>query len=281
MTKLGTTFSHRQILHLGGNINQSLQNLLDLNLDLIRLGLYWSEIEVQPGEYNWQIPDQQIKACLETNQNLILTVGAKAPRWPEFYWPDHHAPTLENTQTRAALNHFISAAITRYQKYANLKYWQVENEPLDPVWPTKQSITPEDLQQTVELVRHLDHRPIILTAWANNLIKDNKIPVLNQLADIVGTGPPSYSKLKKYLNQTLTKPLWIAELQAEPWEASDQKYQAREANSISPKKLTQNHQKVQTLEPEAILLWGYEYWEYQAKQYNNPEYLQAVKNLTK
>ena len=69
----------------------------------------------------------------------------------------------------------------------------------------------------------------------------------------------SDSALRKLINSS-TKPVWITELQAEPWEKDERGYLSKSPGSISPKQLQQNIERAKKLPVQEILLWGFEYW---------------------
>ena len=83
--------------------------------------------------------------------------------------------------------------------------------------------------------------------------------------------------LKKYL-RTIPKPVWITELQAEPWEKDEKKYRSRNPKSMSPQKLQQFFQRATSLDVPSILFWGYEYWLWKAEQ-GDSRYLDTIKEI--
>ena len=62
-----------------------------------------------------------------------------------------------------------------------------------------------------------------------------------------------------------SKPIWITELQAEPWEKNEKGYFSKNPQSISPEKLIKNINDAKQLPVKEILLWGFEYWLWKEK----------------
>jgi hypothetical protein len=56
------------------------------------------------------------------------------------------------------------------------------------------------------------------------------------------------------------KPFWITELQAEPWEESQTQFLSEAPKSMNVSLLRSNINRAKKLHPDAIILWGYEYW---------------------
>ncbi len=273
----GTTFSHRQIQHLGLDVNEAFDFTLDFNFDFIRLGAYWDEIEKKTGEYDFTILDELSEKLEMRRQKCILTVGVKAPRYPEFYWPAFLKQKEINNKKKALLQ-FIKVVVNRYKDYPCISHWQVENEPLDDV--EGQSISLELLNKEVELVRSLDNRPIIINLWGNALSHRGFLPQVEPLADVIGVdlyykqfmtkkltrswyiGPMDNDEKLTQMFTDCSKPIWITELQAEPWEDSDETYRSENTKSMSPEKLIKFYERAKKLPVEAILFWGVEYWYY-------------------
>jgi len=172
---VGTTFSHRQSGYLDMDWKQSYLEILKLNFYSIRLGAYWDEIERVEGVYDFSTLDWQMAEAARRKIPVVLTVGMKAPRWPEFFIPDwlekkirvriggdvSRDPLLRDRTLR-----FVEAVVKRYREKAVVRYWQVENEALDRSGPRFWRIGADFLAEEIALVKRLDpaSRPVILTA---------------------------------------------------------------------------------------------------------------------
>ena len=320
---IGTTFSTKQCRYLGVNAKKTLKEILKIKFDLIRLSAYWDELEAQEGVYDFSGLDWQIAEAVSKQIPIVLTVGMKAPRWPEFFIPPWlltrlRLPKGGDVSRKAYLRErtlrFLEAVMQHYRDEPMIRYWQVENEPLDRVDPTFWWIGPAFVQQEVELVRRLDpmHRPILLTTvtYPNPLLRKlmhlfmrhDAIDESLRLGDILGVNvypvvghrwffKKSYywttpKERNEYLSSILqrptrgTKPVWVTELQAEPWEPNQLVYTGQEQPPTgNPALVQQNVQELRALEIQAILLWGAEYWQFRKARYQDSHWWDAVHKL--
>jgi hypothetical protein len=295
---IGISFSPQQISHLGLDADQSLRVAIDLHFAHIRLGTHWSEIEKEEGVYDFSQLHHLLNICEKAHQPVVLTVGVKAPRWPEFYWPDWlpaEQRTPANTRTQEKILQFLMRAVMRSKKISCITHWQIENEPLDPSGPENLALPLEFLQKEVELVKNIDQRPVLLTAWGNALSQRGFFAQLATIADIVGidvyyqqfvahllgkslyAGPRDADQKIQQIIDRVPKPVWITELQAEPWEKDDFTYRAGEPKSMSPRILKENLLRAPRSGAQEILLWGFEYWLYREK-IGDTRYMQLIKN---
>ena len=296
--KLGISLSQKKLAELAIKLETALTESLKYNFSLIRLSLYWNEIETKKGKYNFSEIKKILNFYEKNNQDIILSIGVKAQRWPEYYWPnfiENKDPNDQNTQK--LILKFLEKNIKELKKYKCIKYWQIENEALDPSGPHNQQIPLSFLKEEIKAVEKLDQRPIINTVWGNDLIKRKSLEQLNSLSEIIGLdlyykqfiretlgkaiyiGPQfSNKKLKKHLGKFPENKFWITELQAEPWEKDEKTYLSNSPKSISPKLLEKNLEKILTLPVETILFWGFEYWLWKKLNGDN-SYFKFIQNL--
>ena len=291
--QIGTTFGHREIQHLGLHQDRSLEQLLDFGFDLVRLGVYWKEVQPNPNSFDLSSIVQILDVCEERGQQVILTVGMKAPRWPEFHHPGW-LQIAEPSQAASEVLRFLERSVLALQHYSCIVSWQVENEPLDPSGPHGWVVPEYLLEQEVDLVKRLDKRPIHLNAWGNELSRRGAWPILQRLGDSVGidlyykvpftrwwyVGPRDSDKKLAGMIEQCDKPVWITELQAEAWEQRDSFKWQVSPGSINPQLLAKNFERAVALQPEVILLWGFEYWLWQ-KQQGRPELWRVVEKLVR
>lgn len=287
---IGTTFSHRHLRHLRLDIDESLINLLSLKFDLVRLGIYWDESEPDPGKFDFSHIKKLLDFCEENNQDVILTVGMKAPRWPEFYLPNWLRHKKPNEIEPEVLK-FMETSIKELGSYKCIKYWQVENEPLDPSGPEKLTVLYDLLKKEVELVRSLDRRQITVNLWGNELTKRNLYKEILEITDNVGidiyyktpsiigyAGPKDSDEKIRNIFESFETSLWITELQAEPWERGELVAFSNNPPSMNVQLLSNNFARAKKMNPETILLWGFEYWLYR-KFKNDARLWETVKTL--
>lgn len=295
--KFGITFSHPHTQYLGLHIGKSFRQALSLGFSHIRLGTYWNRIEVREGIYDFSEVKRLLEESEKAGQKIVMTVGVKAPRWPEFYWPKHHkSGIIFDQHAQEKTLSFICATVTELKGFSCITHWQVENEPFDPSGPDNISISMSFLERETLLVRSIDSRPILINLWGNDVVKRGYFQSACNIADVVGldlyynqfvgkalgksfyTGPrQSDNQLGKLLSQTV-KPVWITELQAEPWEADQEAYLGQNPSSISINKLRENIIRASSGPYREILLWGFEYWLYRAAK-GDSSYLDEVVRL--
>jgi len=173
--RVGTTFSQVQCEYLSLNWQEAYKEVLAMNFDIIRLGAYWSRIEKSKGEFDFSDLDWQIQKARENKIPILLTVGMKAPRWPEYFIPswlrparDFHfgSAVSDVPHVKECTLLFISKVVGRYKNEDIIVAWQVENEPLSRSGPRELWIRKDFLQKEISLVKELDgrNRPIIVNA---------------------------------------------------------------------------------------------------------------------
>jgi hypothetical protein len=296
--QVGATYSHREITWLKIDPTDAFRQTLSLKLDLLRLGVYWDESQPTVKKFDLSAIKYLLDQCEQGQQAVVLTVGMKAPRWPEYYVPNWLSASNPGQVAQSILT-FIQRVVGELKEYQCIHYWQVENEPLDHSGPNKWSIPSWLLQQEIDLVRQLDPRPIHLNLWGDNVTRTSLYQQAANLANSIGLdlyfyqpasnhtyhGPNFHRwqfkwwRLKQHLSGK-AKPLWITELQAEAWEEHNHLKFSENPGSMSPDILTKNFQRAMQLKPEVILFWGLEYWLWQKMQ-GRPQLWQRAVELIK
>lgn len=310
--ELGASFSHHHLQTLGLDPLSAIKEFKKLGLRWIRIGSYWAEIEKNKGEYNFDKLNSLIEYCEKNNLKVVLTIGMKAPRYPEYYIPNWLLENLKlGTFTKIKKKNrelfesslvFIGKVVDHFKKTSAIKIWQVENEPLDPAGPKWLSIDSSFLEEEVRLVKSLDSkRKILINTWGNELSRRKVYKKALRLADIVGfdlylrhpipymtflkkyIGPlDSKEKIKKVVEEINTqgKDFWIVEMQAEPWEPGELVTKKNNPPSFLPIHFDSNLKYGIDLNPKVILLWGFEYW-YWKKENGDFRYLEKAKEAIK
>lgn len=289
----GASFSHRHLKFLGINPLQAIKDFNKLGLKWIRLGCYWDEIEKEPGTFVFKELDPLVKYCEINKINVVLTVGMKAPRWPEYYLPGHLLSQLEmgrlftiKPENKILLKNtlsYLENCVLHFKTNKAIKVWQVENEPLDPSGEKWWRISKEFLEAEINLVRQIDSsRKIMVNVWGNEAgIMGTYLKVL-KISDIIGLDIylrhaviSPLAKLGIYLGPTDSqktifnvgeeikrqgKDFWLAELQMEPWEPGTLNTPRKDPPSFLPKHFLENINYSKKLNPSVNLLWGFEFW---------------------
>lgn len=308
---LGGTFSQLQCSpgYLDLDYRQAFKEFCDLHPDIVRLPTYWNEIESKIG---FSKTDWLMDEAAKRNLPVILTVGAKAPRYPELHLPSNISMDLqisqhpgqkvgEDPKTFGYVLDHVEKVVDHYKDHPTLRFWQVENEPLDFLdFAGNHSIDEKLLQAEFEMVnnRKRPDQQILLSNAFN--IPSAKNSLLKSLSlKPAGTGFNVYPKVPRkdggyhqlswgdyqdlgrnaeFIRSAGIDP-WIFEVQAEPWEDGRHvHYGDATYPSSSPE---QTIRLVSDLTKKGFnkqLLWGVEFWIKQ-KNLGFPDYLEAMRKL--
>ncbi len=308
---LGTTFSQLQCSegYLNLDYQDTFKQICDLGIDIVRLPTYWNEIESAVG---FTKTDWLMEEAARRKLSVILTVGAKAPRYPELHLPPAVEQNLQTTnstgqqigsdsQTAKKILEHTLKVVRRYKDFPNLKYWQIENEPLDQLdFADNHSIAETLFTKEIDLVRanKTTAQKILLSNAFNIPSAKNSFSKSIQLRPD-GSGFNIYSKvprkgggyneltrgnyrdlggLAEILKQAEIDP-WIFETQAEPWENGKHVHFGNESYpSSSPQQTLRLVSELTSRGYDKQLLWGCEFWIKQ-KQLGFPQWVDAMRTL--
>ncbi|GMI19780.1 hypothetical protein TrCOL_g2253 [Triparma columacea] len=271
--RFGTTFSIKELERRGLDWREGFDCLLDLNMNSIRIGAYWSEIEPEHGKFDFDQMDELLTKCEAHNLQVVVTVGMKGPRWPEFHIPAWAQTDSEDedissdTQLCDQCLDYIEATVNHIKSFKCIIAFQIENEPLDKAGERRQIVGIDFVAQEANLVRRLDDklRPIIITAWCWSFKHDADVKDALRYCNVLGldvyskvrgddsTGEHRSGVLPKYYKQlanSRAREVWITEAQAEPWNPSH--FDSEDMKLLLAKL---NKSKFDT-----VFLWGFEKW---------------------
>jgi hypothetical protein len=311
---LGTTFDPQYCKSLNLDPLDTLEKLIELELNPIRIGVKWSEVEKRKDEYTWR-EYYEIFEILQNNKiEIIPVIGIKVPRWPEVYIPDYLEFDKKDNYTISArdeflkkrLFKFLKELISHYQKLKNVKCVQIENEPLIRFGPKNWKLSYEFLEEEVELVRKLWKKPILLTTSG---LPTTGLPVeiingglkaklnIGKLADCIGLNVFPRFEIKKlgkvtyanasntswqYLNYwfnrytKLGKECIVTELQAEPWQSKDWNYGDPKGNPSCTTEMVKSYiKKLREIGFKKSLVWGTEF-HVACKEKGNEEWVNVI-----
>ena len=271
--------------------------LSDLKPKVIRLPIYWQDIEPEPGKYDFSDYDWMIEEARKTNTKLILVIGRKVPRWPEChspFWTDK----LSESEKQEKTIEYISASVEKYKNIDNLYLWQVDNEPFLPFGDCT-VFDVNFLDREIAAVRNLDPEHKIMVTDSGELSIWVRAA---QRADTFGTTmyrviwkdpvgyfkyplPPRFFWLKANIVHLLYpgKPIVVSELQAEPW-GPQQIYDLPVDEQMKSMDLSQFRANIEYAKvvgfPENYL-WGAEWWYWMKTKQNRPEFWEAAQEVMK
>lgn len=292
--EFGVTFSSTYASNLGLDPHATYTAILDeLKVKKIRLPIYWSEIEKQPGQFDWSLTDFFVDEAEKSGTKLTLAIGRKVPRWPECYIPDW-AEGLVGSKAEGALLNMEQAVVERYKDSPAVERWQVENEPFFPfgICPAPSG---ELLNKEIALVKSLDNKPIVLTVsgetepWVEMAKKSDLLGISMYRVSyhpITGLVPypltPLVYRARAVIVELFIKDIIVSELQAEPWFAKplNELSAAERAAAFTSDDLKNNVTFVEQAGFSEVYLWGVEWW-YVEKTLGRPELWETAKELLK
>lgn len=284
--KWGVTFSARYAKFMGLDDRDVYKRMFkDFNISSVRIPVYWDEIEVKPGIYNFKELDWQMDYAHKQGSDVILAVGYKVPRWPECYKPEWILDSPDSIQP--SLLQFLRVMVDRYKDHPALFVWQVENEPLfqfgNCVGRSK-----KDISEEITFVRELDpsHKILVtdsgeLGSWfgSSRLGSDYFGFTTYRIVHNPYFGyfhwwflsPEFYRKKSILLGKNIER-VFAMEVQAEPW-LSDE---AGSFDNFSKEDIRSLINFIDDIGFERAYLWGVEWWYHYEKVTGDSEFIPFI-----
>lgn len=259
--------------------------LVHLGIERFRLMSYWNVHESHEGKYDFTELDWQFELAKKHNAKITLSIGLRQPRWPEVHQPDW-AKQLPKDEWRAKLAKYIEETVRRYRNHPSLESWQLENEALNRNFGVDGEFDRRRLRSEMRLVRSLDSKHPICMSTSNSW----GIPLRRPRPDRFGislyrttytNGNYSYSILPAWFYRlraglirfTTRKPVFIHELQMEPWGPGgimdmSLKEQLR---SMNANQFRENIKFARRTGLQPIDLWGLEWWYFVKSKHHQRE----------
>jgi len=275
MSDLGVSFSLKYAREMGVDPRKCLRSALDeLGFTRLRLMSYWDLHEPERGRYDFTDLDWQFALAQKYGARVSLAIGLRQPRWPESHWPPW-ARQLPDDEWQRALFDYLEAVVNRYKTHPCLESWQLENEALLKSFGTDGDFDRSRLKYEFALVKSLDpaHDVIMTTSdsWG--------IPWHGPIPDRVGISlyrrfydrgryrrsrrPPSFYRLRAGLIRLITgRPVFIHELQAEPWgpQATVRLSLEEQRKTMNAAYIRQAFTFARSTRQLPAYLWGLEWW---------------------
>jgi hypothetical protein len=169
---------------------QALQILLDrLQPDVVRLPVYWSEVEPSPGQFDFTTVDDLIDTVTRHNlissreTRVLLVVGARNISYPELHLPGWvsaaAAQNITRLYTSTDYRQYLTTSFRRFAALPTLFGWQIENEPLDGVATEVVSagaVPSNVVSAELKLLRAIDsaHPAVVTTFNSSHVTLDQK-----------------------------------------------------------------------------------------------------------
>ncbi len=280
--KYGISFSIKQCRSFNIDPKKCLRWLLGRGWRRFRLMSYWNEHEKVQGEYDFSELDWQLKQIAAKGGTVSLCLGVKQPRWPEYHWPNW-TKQLSAAEKTAILLDYIEATIKHIAAYDVVTSYQLENEALLSNFGEHIDINRRRLRREFNLVQMLDARPIYMST-SNGWGVPLRHPVPRGVGFSVYTTMFQNGRYRRtiqkpwlhrirafYIRWVLRRPVFIHELQCEPWgpKAIWNMSVAEQNSSMSTTHIQKNIAWAHKIRAYPIDLWGAEWWYWRHLQGDN------------
>lgn len=184
---VGFSFRPYAAMALGLDPQTALTQLLtDIEPDVVRLPVYWSDVATSADVIDFAIPDQLVATVAahdarttSRRTTIVLVVGMRNLGAPELYAPGWALAAAggKNATALAALPGFaryLEATVGHYSSNPLLQRWQVENEPLDDSVPAAEgntALTVAEVSAEIAEVRSVDRsHPVMATTFTSSVL---------------------------------------------------------------------------------------------------------------
>lgn len=300
-TEFGVTFSTKYTEELGLEVEPTFNaTLIDLDVNLLRIPVYWDEIEQQEGVYDLSQVEWMLDQAEAADARVILAVGQRVPRWPEC-----HPPTWTKGLSREQVESYelamVETIVTRFKNHPALYRWQVHNEGFFSVFGECDKPNPEFIAHSVKRVHALDPEHEVMTTDSGEL---STWLQTSALVDTLGVSvyrttwnkwfgyfhypiPSIFYRLKAMVvSPSLTDQVIVSELQAEPWVPGQYEHVSEvpveeQYRSMSPERFAQNVKYAENIGFSETLLWGVEWWYWLKVEQDEPVMWEIAKKVFK
>lgn len=290
----GISFNQNYAASLGLDWKKTYTDILtELKPKYIRLGVEWSEVEPEPGKFDFSNVDFMMNEAAKNNTKVLLAVGQKVPRWPECYFPAWFETAEKKNEV---VLQYVTKTVEHYKNHQALELWQVENEPYIPFdFGVCHNFNPELVSQEITLVKNLDSNHKVLVTDSGELSTWRKAM---SAGDLFGTTlyrtvsgpmgwyftydwvPASFYRVKAMFFSRPIAEMFVAELQAEPWYSGTGPLNTPVAESektMNPERLQKHFDLVKHIGMPRAYLWGAEWWYYMKEKNGDARYWEMAK----
>jgi len=293
----GVNFSQAQANYLGLDWQEVYLALLgDMKVKKLKLITNWNHLEQKNGEYDFNDLDWQIARAKENKAEIFLTIGMRAPRWPECHIPEW-AKGLNKQDQQEKVLALVEKIVSRYQNENSIVVWQVENEPFFPFGECPRT-DKEFLKKEIALVKSLDpqDRPVAISDsgewsfWITAARLGDKVATtlhrkiwFGELKTYVlyPLNPTFYWRKAQVIERFFNKEVIGGELQAEPW-CPNGLYECsvlEQKKTMDLKQFKENVKFAQETGLKEFYFWGAEWWYWMKETQSQPEIWNEAKDL--
>ena len=271
----------------------------------VRISVEWSQVEPKPGEYDFRLIDALVAEADRSGARVLLGVGVKAQRHPEFYIPDWVMAKADLTRgheidhdpyLRERALAMIAAVVAHVAGSPAIEAWSADNEPYVPslraqdwqlsrefVRLERDAIRANDRQARIISINHAQHF-VFDRRWKDALadgealaasfypFRNYEILGRNYVIPIAEIGPlaPNYAAQARAAH-AVGKPFWITEMQAEPWVDEDLRLVGprNPSPNLTVANFHKNIEYARRSGADRVYLWGAEWWLFQRQHYGD------------
>lgn len=282
----------------------------------VRLSVEWSQVEPTEGVYDFALLDALLAEAERHDARVLLTVGIKAQRHPEYYlpaWllvrvemPARNAVITDDPSIREPALRMAAAVVRHAAASPAVDAWGAENE---PYVPSKRAhwwrLGRPYVQSLAAVIRANDplRRPVAInqgqhhlfdtfeTRWqealedadvlAVSLYPFRNFEVLGWpvVVPITELGPfvPNYAAQRRAAD-TAGREYWITEMQAEPWIDDDPRLRGPDNPhpNLTHDKFRRNIEYARRTGAQRVYLWGAEWWLMQRQRFGDDSWLRQA-----
>jgi hypothetical protein len=265
----------------------------------LRLGVEWSQVEPAPGTYDFRLIDALLHEAERDGVRVLLSVGVKGQRHPEFYIPDW-VTRGSNLQSRERISddpflhdralEMVRAVVAHVAASPAIDAWSADNEPYvaslrSEEWTLSREFVAEEVRAIREgdpaqrrvSINHAQHF-VFDRRWqdaladgdvlAASLYPFRNYDVLSHqfVVPILEIGPlaPNYAYQARSAHEA-GKDYWLTEMQAEPWVDDDIRVVSptNPSPNLTADNLRKNVEYARRSGADRVYLWGAEWWLYE------------------
>ena len=281
----------------------------------LRLSVEWDEVEPQEGRFDFRLVDALLAEAERNGTRVVLTVGIKAQRHPEFFIPQwllDRAPVANDTDPadnpliRAKALAMIEAVVAHTATSPAIDGWGADNEPyITSARATGWYLSREFVREEIAAIRRADPagRAVSINhgqhfvfdrRWQDALADSDVLaasmyPFRNDVffgrevvLPILEIGPlaPNYAHQARMAHEA-GKEFWITEMQAEPWAEDDTRLHgpANPLKNLDVGKLRRNIAYARRSGADRVYLWGAEWWLFQRDRFGDAKWMDEARGI--
>ncbi|HEX6032206.1 MAG TPA: beta-galactosidase [Tepidiformaceae bacterium] len=279
--------------------------LSGLGAKYVRISVHWDEVEPREGVYDFSLLDALLAEADRHGAKVLLTVGMKGQRHPEFYIPNwalqrSHTPEggipADDPYLHDRALEMVAAVVSHTAASPAIDSWSAENEPfiasprasnwrLTPEWvaEVRDTIRANDPLGRLVLAAHAQHF-VFDRRWQDALdagdilgasiypFRDHRVLGIDFVVPILEIGPiaPNYAYQAREARDQ-GKQFWITEMQGEPWIHTDPRTVGPDNASpnLTESKFRKSVEYARKTGASRVYLWGAEWWLYQKDHYHD------------